>query len=43
LNELSDEFGLPIRTNEVSQIYSEACLDMCREMKIKVIDTWSAI
>ncbi|KEH23163.1 putative SGNH hydrolase-type esterase domain-containing protein [Medicago truncatula] len=38
-----DDFGQPIRTNEVSRIYSEACLDMCCEMKIKAIDTWSAI
>ncbi|XP_045793565.1 GDSL esterase/lipase CPRD49-like isoform X1 [Trifolium pratense] len=39
----SDKFGLPPRTNEVIRIYSEACLDLCREMKIKAIDMWSAI
>jgi len=43
LNELSDEFGQLTRTNQMSRIYSEACLDMCHEMKIKVIDMWSAI
>ncbi|KAK2361085.1 GDSL esterase/lipase CPRD49 [Trifolium repens] len=38
-----DEFGRPIKTNEVCRIYSEACLDLCREMKIKAVDMWSAI
>lgn len=38
-----DDFGNPMRTNETSRIYSEACLNMCREMKIKAIDLWSAI
>ncbi|KAK2361084.1 GDSL esterase/lipase CPRD49 [Trifolium repens] len=38
-----DEFGGKIRSNEVSRIYSEACLELCREMKIKAIDMWSAI
>ncbi|RHN46459.1 putative SGNH hydrolase-type esterase domain-containing protein [Medicago truncatula] len=33
-----DEFGQPLRTNEDCRIYLEACLDLCREMKIKVID-----
>ncbi|KAK2361083.1 GDSL esterase/lipase CPRD49 [Trifolium repens] len=38
-----DEFGQPLRTNEICRIYSEACLDLCREMEIKAVDTWSAI
>ncbi|KAM3737705.1 hypothetical protein ACB098_09G076200 [Castanea mollissima] len=32
-----------LRTNESCQIYSEACLNLCREMDIKAIDLWTAI
>ncbi|XP_004492449.1 GDSL esterase/lipase WDL1-like [Cicer arietinum] len=39
----SDEFGQPLRTNEACRIYSEACLEMCREENIKAIDMWSLI
>ncbi|KAK7283979.1 hypothetical protein RIF29_13729 [Crotalaria pallida] len=35
--------GKPLRTNESCRIYSEACLELCREMDIKAIDFWSAI
>jgi hypothetical protein len=42
-NESSDEFGQPLRTNETCRIYSEACLDLCREMEIKAVDMWSVI
>ena len=35
--------GKPTKTNEACQIYSEACLDVCRKMNIKAIDLWSAI
>ncbi|XP_045793564.1 GDSL esterase/lipase CPRD49-like [Trifolium pratense] len=38
-----DEFGKPLRTNEICGIYSKACLELCREMKIEAIDVWSAI
>lgn len=32
-----------VRTNESCQQYSEACLELCREMDIKAIDLWTAI
>ncbi|TKY65841.1 GDSL esterase/lipase CPRD49 [Spatholobus suberectus] len=35
--------GQPTGTNEACRIYSEVCLDVCREMNIKAIDLWSAI
>ncbi|KAK7339878.1 hypothetical protein VNO77_20564 [Canavalia gladiata] len=35
--------GQRLRTNESCRIYSEACLELCREMNIKGIDLWSAI
>ncbi|XP_029127901.1 GDSL esterase/lipase CPRD49 isoform X2 [Cajanus cajan] len=35
--------GNPSRTNEACGIYSNACLEVCREMNIKAIDLWSAI
>ncbi|XP_004492445.1 GDSL esterase/lipase WDL1-like [Cicer arietinum] len=38
-----NEFGQLIRTNEACRIYSEACLEMCREENIKAIDMWSLI
>ncbi|XP_076929351.1 GDSL esterase/lipase WDL1-like isoform X2 [Bidens hawaiensis] len=36
------EFGL-VRTNELCRIYSEACIELCNEMGIKVIDIWTAL
>ncbi|XP_076935401.1 GDSL esterase/lipase CPRD49-like, partial [Bidens hawaiensis] len=30
-----------IRTNELCRIYSEACIELCNEMGIKVIDLWT--
>lgn len=35
--------GQRLRTNESCRIYSEACLELCREMNIKAIDLWSAL
>ncbi|KAK7294694.1 hypothetical protein RJT34_17587 [Clitoria ternatea] len=35
--------GPQLRTNESCRIYSEACLELCRQMNIKAIDLWSAI
>ncbi|XP_020218472.1 GDSL esterase/lipase CPRD49 [Cajanus cajan] len=35
--------GQRLRTNESCRIYSEACLELCREMDIKAIDLWSAL
>ncbi|XP_050214322.1 GDSL esterase/lipase WDL1-like isoform X2 [Mercurialis annua] len=31
------------RTNDRCRIYSEACLELCREMNIKAVDLWTAI
>ncbi|XP_042519083.1 GDSL esterase/lipase CPRD49-like isoform X2 [Macadamia integrifolia] len=31
------------RTNEACRRYSEACLEICREMDLKAIDLWTAI
>ncbi|KAJ4979297.1 hypothetical protein NE237_010077 [Protea cynaroides] len=31
------------RTNEAGRRYSEACLELCREMDVKAIDLWTAI
>ncbi|GAU27448.1 hypothetical protein TSUD_161340 [Trifolium subterraneum] len=33
----------PPRNNESCRIYSEACMELCREMNIKAIDLWSAL
>ncbi|XP_061344454.1 GDSL esterase/lipase WDL1-like [Gastrolobium bilobum] len=43
IHENSDSQMQPLRTNETRRIYSEACLELCREMNIKAIDLWSAI
>ncbi|KAL0401207.1 UNVERIFIED_CONTAM: GDSL esterase/lipase CPRD49 [Sesamum latifolium] len=32
-----------VRTNELCRIYSEACIELCREMDLKAIDLWTAI
>lgn len=32
-----------VRTNELCRTYSEALIELCREMDIKVIDLWTAI
>lgn len=32
-----------IRTNERCHQYSEACIDLCKEMDLKAIDLWTAI
>ncbi|XP_073261377.1 GDSL esterase/lipase WDL1 isoform X4 [Populus alba] len=32
-----------VRTNEYCRIYSEACLEVCREMNLKAVDLWTAI
>ncbi|KAK7339877.1 hypothetical protein VNO77_20563 [Canavalia gladiata] len=39
----SDPQGKPLKTNEACRVYSEACLEVCREMNINAIDLWSAI
>ncbi|KAJ1396167.1 SGNH hydrolase-type esterase domain [Sesbania bispinosa] len=40
---LSNVLGQLRRTNESCRIYSEACLELCREMNVKAIDLWSAL
>ncbi|XP_061344460.1 GDSL esterase/lipase CPRD49-like isoform X2 [Gastrolobium bilobum] len=42
-SETSDPLGQRLRTNESLRLYSEVCLELCREMNIKAIDLWSAI
>jgi hypothetical protein len=32
-----------LRTNELCQIYSEACLKLCQEMDVKAVDLWTAL
>lgn len=32
-----------VRTNELCRNYSEACIELCEEMHIKVVDLWTAI
>ncbi|KAK4385331.1 GDSL esterase/lipase CPRD49 [Sesamum angolense] len=39
----SSYFSELVRTNELCRIYSEACIELCREMDLKVIDLWTAI
>lgn len=40
---LSDILSEPDRTNESCRIYSEACLELCRELDVKGIDLWTAM
>ncbi|KAK1415505.1 hypothetical protein QVD17_31288 [Tagetes erecta] len=35
-------FSELVRTNELGRIYSEACIELCNEMGIEVIDLWTA-
>ncbi|KAF7825539.1 GDSL esterase/lipase CPRD49 [Senna tora] len=37
------QMGQLRRTNESCRIYSEACLELCREINVKAIDLWSAL
>ncbi|KAA8534074.1 hypothetical protein F0562_031733 [Nyssa sinensis] len=36
-------FSEVVRTNELCRRYSEACIDLCQEMGLKVVDLWTAI
>ncbi|KAB1224358.1 GDSL esterase/lipase CPRD49 [Morella rubra] len=40
---LRDKLGDMGRTNESCRIYSEACLELCKEIDVKAIDVWNAI
>ncbi|KAL8154332.1 hypothetical protein V2J09_012092 [Rumex salicifolius] len=33
----------PSRTNELCRTYSEACVNLCKEMNVEVIDLWTAL
>ncbi|XP_031487047.1 GDSL esterase/lipase CPRD49 [Nymphaea colorata] len=39
----SDLLSELVRSNESCQKYSEACVELCREMEVEVIDLWTAI
>ncbi|CAL5407472.1 unnamed protein product [Camellia sinensis] len=38
----SKYFSELVRTNELCRSYSEACIELCREMGMKVVDLWTA-
>ncbi|KQK15473.1 GDSL esterase/lipase CPRD49 isoform X2 [Brachypodium distachyon] len=40
---MSTELSEVIRTNEACRLYSEACISVCKEMDIKMVDLWNAI
>ncbi|KAL1559249.1 GDSL esterase/lipase wdl1 [Salvia divinorum] len=39
----STYFSELVRTNELCRMYSEACIELCKEMDVKVVDLWTAI
>ncbi|KAL3521207.1 hypothetical protein ACH5RR_019356 [Cinchona calisaya] len=39
----SSIFSELVRTNDLCRRYSEACIELCQEMGIKVVDLWTAI
>lgn len=39
----SSIFSELVRTNDLCRRYSEACIELCKEMGIKVVDLWTAI
>ncbi|XP_020237343.1 GDSL esterase/lipase At2g38180 isoform X2 [Cajanus cajan] len=43
MHETLSHLGQIRRTNESCRVYSEACLELCREMNVKAIDMWSAL
>ncbi|XP_077238683.1 GDSL esterase/lipase WDL1-like isoform X4 [Tasmannia lanceolata] len=42
-SQTSGLFSELVRTNESCRRYSEACIELCKEMDLKVIDLWTAI
>lgn len=34
---------ISLRTNELSRLYAEACVEICKELNIKVINLWSVL
>lgn len=43
LFQCSTYFSELVRTNELCRMYSEACIELCKEMDVKVVDLWTAI
>ncbi|KAM6574251.1 hypothetical protein CsatA_022578 [Cannabis sativa] len=43
IHEFYSENGDMGRTNEQCREYSDACLELCKEMNIKVVDMWTSI
>ncbi|KAI8540100.1 hypothetical protein RHMOL_Rhmol09G0235700 [Rhododendron molle] len=41
--ENSKYFSELVRTNELCRSYSEACVELCEEMGLKVVDLWTAM
>lgn len=39
----SEIFSELVRTNEACRIYSEACIDLCKELGVKVVDLWTSL
>ncbi|XP_058183985.1 GDSL esterase/lipase WDL1 isoform X2 [Rhododendron vialii] len=39
----SKYFSELVRTNELCRSYSEACVELCEEMGLKVVDLWTAM
>ncbi|OIT20753.1 PREDICTED: GDSL esterase/lipase CPRD49 [Nicotiana attenuata] len=39
----SSYFSELVRTNELCRQYSEACIELCNEMNLKVVDLWTAL
>ncbi|KAG6418445.1 hypothetical protein SASPL_120649 [Salvia splendens] len=39
----STYFSELVRTNELCRMYSEACIELCKEMDVKVVDLYTAI
>lgn len=41
--EISAALSALVRTNELCREYSEACINLCHEVGVKVVDLWTAI
>ncbi|XP_009793687.2 GDSL esterase/lipase WDL1-like [Nicotiana tabacum] len=39
----SSYFSELVRTNELCRQYSDACIELCNEMNLKVVDLWTAL
>nr|GMD01508.1 GDSL esterase/lipase CPRD49-like [Ipomoea batatas] len=41
--QILDRYGHNNRTNELCHKYSEACIELCHELDVKVVDLWTAL